>query len=156
MAGSVKQLADESLSRMDVVCNYVVGEACPEPCDGQWLSCAKEVLVLNQIQVSEFACAVRTLLEMGGGKHRNILIVEPANSTKTFMLKPLQNIFGGNLFENPANVKFGWVGVQKATCMLLNDFRWSNELINWKDLQLLLEGEPVKLPAPKNLFSEDV
>jgi hypothetical protein len=72
------------------------------------------------------------------------------------MLKPLQKVFKGSLFENPANDKYGWVGVQKAKCMLLNDFRWTKELINWKDLLLLLEGEPVKLPAPKNFFSEDV
>ena len=64
------------------------------------------------------------------------------------MLKPLQNIFGGNLFENLAYDKFGWVGAQKAKCILLNDFRWSNKLIISKDLLLLLEGEPVKLPAP--------
>ena len=66
------------------------------------------------------------------------------------MFKVLQITFGGNLFGNPANNKFGWVGSQKAMCLLLNDFRWSNELIIWKDLQLLLEREPVKLQAPKN------
>ena len=40
--------------------------------------------------------------------------------------------------------------------MLLNDFRGSNELIIWQDLLLLLEGEPVKLAAPKNVLSEDI
>ena len=55
-----------------------------------------------------------------------------------------------------ANDKFGWVGAQKATCILLKNFHWSNELIIWKDLLLLLEGDPVKLPALKNFFSEDV
>jgi len=136
--------------------SYVEGDPCGEPCDGQWLACTKEVLAFNRIEESEFAAAVRSLLEIGRGKHRNILIVGPANSAKTFMLKPLQEIFRGYLFENPANDKYGWVGAQHANCMLLNDFRWSAELIAWKDLLLLLEGEPVKLPAPKNFFSEDV
>ena len=63
----------------------------------------------------QVTCAVRTLFEMGRGKHRNIFIAGPTNLAKTFMLKPLQNIFSGNLFENPANDKFGWVGAQKAT-----------------------------------------
>ena len=38
----------------------------------------------------------------------------------------------------------------------MQDFRWSSELISWKDLLLLLEGEPVKLPSPKNQFVTDV
>ena len=93
---------------------------------------------------------------MERGKHRIILIVELANSAKTFTLKPLQNIFGGNVVENLANDKFGWVGAQKAKRILLNDFRWSNKLTIWKDLLLLLEGEPVKLPTPIFATSKSV
>ena len=78
---------------------------------------------------------------MGRGNHKNILIAEPANSVKTFMLKPLQNLFGGNLLNNTANDKFGWFRDQRVTCMLFNDFRRSNEL---------------KLPVPKNFFSENI
>ena len=156
MQGAEKQLADEFLSRMDIVRKYVEGEPCTEPCDGQWLACAKEVLALSGIEVSEFASAVRALIEHGRGKHRNILLVGPANSAKTFMLKPLKNIFKNYLFKNPANDKFGWVGAQYARCMLLNDLRWTKELIAWNHLLLLLEGETVKLPAPKNFYSEDV
>ena len=40
--------------------------------------------------------------------------------------------------------------------ILLQDFRFSKEVITWKDLLLLLEGETVKLPAPKNHFANDV
>ena len=65
MVAAEKQLTDESLSCMGIVCNHVVVQACAEP---SWV---KEVLALNQIQVSEFACTVRTLLEMERGKHRN-------------------------------------------------------------------------------------
>jgi len=38
----------------------------------------------------------------------------------------------------------------------MQDFRYSKEFIAWKDLFLLLEGETVKLPAPKNHFSSDI
>ena len=38
----------------------------------------------------------------------------------------------------------------------MQDFRYSKETIAWKDLLLLLEGETVKLPAPKNHFSSDI
>ena len=36
---------------------------------------------------------------------------------------------------------------------MLNDFRWSKDLIPWHDI---LEDETVKLPAPKNIHSEDI
>ena len=74
---------------MDIVCNYYfIVEACAEPCDSQWVYFAKEVLALTHIHVSAFAYAVRTLFEMGRGKHRNILIFGVANSIKSFMLNP--------------------------------------------------------------------
>ena len=40
--------------------------------------------------------------------------------------------------------------------ILMQDFRYSKEFIAWKDLLLLLEGETVKLPAPKNHFINDI
>jgi hypothetical protein len=48
------------------------------------------------------------------------------------------------------------VGVDKVEIILLNDFRWSRELIEWKSLLLLLEGDCVNLSAPKNHFVTDV
>ena len=72
------------------------------------------------------------------------------------MLKPLKDIFGEQLFENPANDKFAWVGADEASVMILQDFRWNRDCITWKDLLLLLEGETVKLPAPKNIYTNDV
>ena len=49
-----------------------------------------------------------------------------------------------------------WVGSEKAKVFLLNDFRYSKDLIPWHDKLLLLEGETVKLPAPKNIYDEDI
>ena len=79
-----------------------------------------------------------------------------ANCAKTFMLKPLKLIFGNSIFENSANKKYAWVGFEKAKVFLLNYFRWSKDLILWHDMLLLLEGETVKLPAPENIYSEDI
>ena len=72
------------------------------------------------------------------------------------MLKPLKLIFSDSIFENPANDKYAWVGSKKAKMFLLNDFRWSKDLIPWYDMLLLLVGKTVKLPAPKNISSEDI
>ena len=73
------------------------------------------------------------------------------------MFKPLKCIFKeSELFENPSNDKYGWVGAEKASVIILQDYRWSKDNIAWKDLLLLLEGETAKLPAPKNFYSEDI
>lgn len=72
------------------------------------------------------------------------------------MLKPLKEIFPGEVFENPSKDKFAWIGTDKNRVLLLQDFRWSREIISWNDFLLLLEGETVKLPSPKNHFKEDI
>ena len=48
------------------------------------------------------------------------------------------------------------MGADKAHIILLQDYRYSRDVIPWKDLLLLLEGETVKLPAPKHHFTSDV
>ena len=82
------------------------------------------------------------------------MIVGPANCAKTFLLTPLTKLF--ETFSNPANDKYAWLGAEKAEIILLNDFRWSPEMIAWKELLLLLEGQSVHLPSPKNHYSADI
>ena len=108
-----------------------------------------EVLRNNKVHPFVFAAALRDLLINGGGKFRNLLIIGPANCGKTFMLKPLESVY--DVFLKPANDNYAWVGADSAEVILLQDFRWSREMIPWNDLL-----ETVKLPAPKNQFSPDV
>ena len=115
----------------------------------------KAVLLLNRIDTFQFVTSIKDLLIHGRGKIRNLIITGPANCAKTFMLKPLKLIFNYSILENPANDKYAWVGSEKAKVFLLNDFKWSKN-IPWLDILLLLEGETVKLPAPKNIYSEDI
>ena len=82
------------------------------------------------------------------------MITFPANCGKNLMLKPLEIIY--NAFSNPANDKYAWVGADNEEVIILEDCRWSSELICWKDLLLLLEDEPVKLLSSKNQFATDV
>ena len=70
------------------------------------------------------------------------------------MLRPIELLF--NTFSNPVADKCAWVRADKAEVILLNDFHWTRELIEWKSLLLLLEGDQVSLPAPKNHFAMDV
>ncbi len=141
------------MSRMELIRKVANGE-CASACEGRWLECAKEVLINNKVHLILFAAAVRELLLLGRGKYRNIIIVGPTNCGKTFLLKPLELIF--TTFSNPAVDKYAWVGADNCKIILLNDFRWSKELIEWKSFLLLLKGDVVKLPAPKNHYSADV
>ena len=108
------------------------------------------------MEVAGFASYIFELLAQGRGKLRNIMIYGQTNCAKTFMLKPLKCIFGDRLFDNPTNHKYARVSADKAEVILLQDFRFRREVITWNDLLLLLEGETVKLPAPKNHFATDV
>ena len=145
------KLEREKKNRMDLLRDAKGGE-CAADC--KWLDSAKNLLRKNGIHPIVFSQALRELLEKGRGKFRNLMIVGPANCGKTFVLSPLQAIF--KTFINPANDKYAWVGVEESECVFLNDFRYSSELIAWKDFLNLLEGITVHLPAPKNNYKSDI
>ena len=90
----------------------------------------------------------------GRGKGRNVMIIGPANCGKTFILKPLCDIF--NAFVNPASGTFSWVGVEEAEIIFLNDFRWSERIIPLQDLLRLLEGDTIHIATPKTHFAQDI
>ena len=112
-----------------------------------WHNCALQLLANNNIAVDNFAGCVKELLVKGRGKFRNVMLTGPANCGKTFLLNPL---------TNPASTSFAWVGAEKAEVVVLNDFRWSPQIIAWHDLLLMLEGQLVHLPAPKCHFANDI
>ena len=101
-----------------------------------------------------FSSAIRTALIKGCRKCNNNLLTVPTSYDKIFLLIPLEIVYEEPLFENPSNYKFVWVG--NTTVILLQGFRWNKDPIQWKDLFLLLEGEFIKLPAPKKIYVEDV
>ena len=59
-------------------------------------------------------------------------------------------------FVNPATSTFAWFGAEQAELLFLNDSRWSPQVIPWQDLLILLEGEPVHLPALKTHYAQDI
>ncbi|CAB4014049.1 uncharacterized protein LOC110251424 [Paramuricea clavata] len=150
MEGASAEL--KKVSRMDVVYEYSKWQCAPE-CQGSWFECATQVLDQNGVEPVEFASSVRELLTNARGKNRNLFITGPTNCGKTFLLKPLQTMF--NTFSNPANDKYAFVGIADADIMFLNDFQWDREMIPWRDL-LLLEGQPVHFPMPKNHYKDDI
>ena len=141
------------MTRLEIL-EKALEDPCNEQCNGRWIQCAKQLLRWNDVSVDAFTQAVRNVLEQGRGKFRNILIKGPANTGKTFILNPLNVVF--KAFSNPASSTFAWVGAEKAEVIFLNDFRWNAQTIQWHDFLLMLEGQPVHLPAPKSHFSKDL
>ena len=103
-AEAPQQLERQTQDRLERLRECSTGD-CVSTCqDKLWLSMAKEVLRNNKINAYVFADAVRTLLELGRGKGRNILLIGPTNCAKTFLLDPLTEIYDS--FSNPASNKF--------------------------------------------------
>ena len=153
MKNAHKKLERLKKSRIELLEEAKEGE-CVTGCEGQWYSCALEVLQQNGICKQTFTSSVKELLEKGRSKFRNIMICGPANSAKTFILNPLTSVY--NTFCNPACSSFAWVGAEDAECIFLNDFRWSQTIIQWHDFLLMLEGQMVHLPAPKTHYAKDI
>ena len=148
-------MLEKSKKRMDYL-EDCLRKPCVEGCDEDWIHCAVEVLHLNKIPIATYATAMKEAIIKGRGKRRNIFLAGEQDCAKTFMLEPLKAIFGDKLFQNPTNHKYSWWGADKAICMLWNDFRFNRDMITWDNLLRLLEGDSVKLPAPKNIQVEDI
>ena len=153
MRSAQEKLDRSKKSRLEILEEAAQGE-CVSGCNGQWLTCACEVLEQNGICKDTFTNAIKELLERGHSKFRNVMICGPANSAKTFLLNPLTSVY--RTFCNPASTSFAWVGAEEAECIFLNDFRWSQQIIQWHDFLLMLEGQLVHLPAPKTHYARDI
>lgn len=153
MRTATATLQREAKSRLELLSDCKTLD-CVAGCLGQWLHQAEHTLALNNIDKLEFSNKIYEAIEKGRGKNRNILLVGNSNCGKTFLLKPLTKIF--QTFQAPATSTFNWVGAEKAECVFLNDFRWSERIISWGDFLNLLEGEPIHIPVPKTHFAQDV
>ena len=153
MAGAKKTVERQKSDRLGLL-QDAFGKPCTCTQSGEWYELAIETLQNNSVNKFVFAHSIRDLLKHGRSKNRNLMIVGKSNCAKSFLFLPLEIIY--NTFANPANNKYGWINVDRAEVILLNDIRWSPELIVWDDFLRLLEGHVVNLPAPKNHYSQDI
>ena len=103
-------IADEDVDVVKTLHDYADTEC---KCNGLWLWCAKDILLKNDIEYSEFREALFACLKKGRQKHVNILLVGPSNCAKTFLLKPIIELVP-NVFSNLSGSTFGWMGVKKS------------------------------------------
>ena len=81
-------------------------------------------------------------------------LLVPQSAVKSFLLNLLKIIL--KVFVNPATGRYAWIGLDECEVAYLNDFRWSTEIKAWAYFLLLLEGQTVHLPRPKNQFATDM
>ena len=138
--------------RMDRLA-MAVHAGCRETCNGKWLRHALEILEQNCINIKEFSDALLKALNFGRGKGNNIFLIGPKDCGKSFLLEPLEDLF--ECFINPTRGKYAWLSLEGKEVILLNDFRYSADLLEWNDLLLLLQGAPVSFSRPRNVFASD-
>ena len=102
----VIRLRQNRLQRQRLEAAYA--KSCLPDCNKKWLELARNILMRDNVKISEFVDAVRLLLEKGRGKYRNILTTGPSNCGKSFILNPLCEIY--DTFCNPVSTSFAWVG----------------------------------------------
>jgi len=152
MENAPKVVERQKKERFDVIREMFFEGVCVENCNGEWHRCALQILKNNKMNL--YSGAMRQALRKGRQKNNNVLITGPTNCGKSFLLNPLEIVF--KAFVNPANGKYAWIGLDECEVAYLNDFRWSPEMITWSDFLLLLEGQTVNLPRPKNLYASDM
>jgi len=82
--------ARKNMSRSDILETATSAECV---CGGQYATCAKEILLANNIYVDQFKVAIFKAIRDGRKKANNIKITSPANCGKTFLLQSLTQIF---------------------------------------------------------------
>ena len=128
--------AEQVVQRKPKSCIVHLQSFLQNPCDPgsegkTWLNMALEVLETNDVNKFVFPGNVWEILRKGTGETRNLIITGSSNCGKTFILNPLDTIF--DTFTNPSSCKYAFVGVEKKKLMLLNDLRWTPEMIPWTD-----------------------
>lgn len=153
MHNAPAQLIREQKDRMTVILENK-NNPCVEGCEGMWYVYARQLLKNNNINLYVFADALRECIKKGRSKNNNIILTGPTNCGKSFLLNPIELVY--KCFVNPATGKYAWIGLEDCEAIYLNDLRWTPELIAWNDFLLLLEGQTVHIPRPKNQYCTDL
>ena len=92
MQNASSAIAQEQTKQIDIICGYLM-RGCYPSCDKLWYKSTTEVLSNNKIHPIVYTIALHELIIHGRKKFPNILILGPTNCRKTFLLKPLEQIF---------------------------------------------------------------
>eukprot|EP00435_Cladocopium_sp_Y103_P035410 s596_g9.t1 len=97
-------------------------------------------------------------LQVGARKLTNLFLFGPRNSGKSSALAALEAIFGPEFcFSRPAGKSaFLMQGILHKKICVLQDLRPNTLRISWDSMLVWLEGAPLTIALPRNLFAQDV
>lgn len=138
-------------------------------CEGRWIPLLESNLDFqcqgfpSHIDESEkplphpFRAAHISTLQSGAKKFNNLFIYGPRNAAKSFSVDPLVQILTERwTYTRPVGKSnFPLQAVLGKKLMLLQDLRPSSLRLSWDSLLVLLEGQDVLIPLPRNQCSSD-
>ena len=145
-------IAAQGKSRVEVMQSAKAQNCC---CHGAWIPAALELFALNRIDPDVWRNAVLEALHDGRSKGNVVCHVGlGGNEGKSFLLAPLMTVFGEDfVFITPPPSGFPLLGMEKAKVVLLDDWRFNEDILSY-NLQLLwFEGKPFVIARPQNSFS---
>ncbi len=144
---SVERKRRENLGRIGLLREAAQVEcSCSTP--GLWLQLAHETLDRNGIE-GVFQRAVYAALSQGRTKKTNIFLLGPTNAVKSFLIKPLAQIY--RVYTIPDGGSYQLEELLDKEMLYLSDFTWDEAWLKWAYLKTLLEGtEPIMVGRPKN------
>ncbi len=151
--GAAQASQRQRASRMDIL-RGALQRPCTCTSPEQWLQAASEVERLNHIENQQIQLAVLDALTRGRAKQRNIFIVGDTNRAKSFLLRPLEQIF--KAYTQPDSGSHQLADLQTSEILWLNDFSWAPTWLPWSKLKDFLEGSALKVAVPKTLGSNYV
>ena len=113
----------------------------------------------NNIDSISFARQVVNTLTKGRSKCSNFFIIGPANCAKSFILMPFRIVF--DCFFCASNSKFNFVTAIDKEIIFFNDLQYGpkgkgdDRFLPWNQFLNLLEGAPVNVAMPKNVYASD-
>jgi hypothetical protein len=112
-----------------------------------WYKLARETLA-NNSRGHEFQQTIFRALAEGRKKKTNVFLVGPTNAAKSFLIKPLKNIY--KVYEVPDSGTHQLEALLGREVVFLNEFEWDPAWMQWPYLKRFFEGGSVPVARPKN------
>ena len=147
-----EQILELEKPRMDFLREALRAPCC---CHGRWLPAAMELFALNNINVQAWRDAVIMSLDKGRLKGNVVCHAgKEGNEGKSFLLAPLSEVFGQeNVFTSPPKSAFPLLELAKARVVVLDDWRFNEDVVSYPLQLLWFEGKPFIIARPQNLYN---
>jgi hypothetical protein len=127
----------------------------PCTCAGQWLWMARDLFAKNELDEAAWRAAMLHSLEHGRSKGTLVCHAgHLGNEGKSFLFAGLEAVYGEDaVFTAPPKGAFPMLGLERCRLVLLDDWRFNEDIIGYPLQLLWFEGKPIVIARPQNQFS---